>query len=282
LIKFKSQSKYKIDIVKEVSIDANTVLTEYYRHTLSERAAKEWDKVCNIYGKGGLEKLFQTTYERLKPFPYLNIESSDWELGQYIDIQHLFAKLIKKPNCESSYRKISLLSFIFGRIRNNLMPFMTISFSLSILGIANRRQIARWVFQPVLSTYNYAPLPTIIIVLIVIYFLVKALFQTYYKHSLAEMKRAELNLKYEIFQVYSGLIEYLTDKIRLEILSAIEIKEQWMDENFKDYKQLLAQKNEAAERNQPLSKKRIEQQKEYLKNLKLELGNIQRMQRNLG
>ena len=215
LIKFKSQSKYKIDIVKEVSIDANTVLTEYYRHTLSEWAAKEWDKVCNIYGKGGLEKLFQTTYERLKPFPYLNIESSDWEPSRY-------------------------------------------------------------------SAIETAPFPTIIILLFVIYFLLKALFQTYEKHNVAEMKKAEVKLKDEIVQFYSGLIEYLTDKIRLEILSAIEIKEQWMDENFKDYKQLLDQKNEAAERNQPLSKKRIEQQKEYLKNLKLELGNIQRMQRNLG
>lgn len=278
LIKFKSQPQYRIALVKEGSVDANTVLTDYYRHTLSKWAAKEWDNVCNIYAKGGLGKLFQTTYERLKSFPYLNIESSDWEPSQYIDIKHLFAKSIKKTNSETSYRKISLLGFIFGRIRSNLMPFLSIGFLLSILGIASKRQIARWFFQPIYSAIETAPFPTIIILLLVIYFLLKALFQTYEKHNLAEMKKAEVKLKDEIYDFYSKLIQHLTDRVRLEILSVIETKEEWMDENLKDYKQLLDQKNEAAENNQPLNKKLIEQ-REHLRRLNQELGDIRRMQR---
>lgn len=281
LIKFKSQSKYKIELVKVVSVDANTVLTEYYRQTLSNWAAREWRNVCNIYGRGGLGRLFQTTYERLKTFPYLNIERSDWEPSQYIDIQHFFAKQIQKPNSETSYRKISLLGFIFSRIKSNLMPFLTISFALSILGIANRREIARWVFQPIYSAFEYAPFPTIIIVILVINFLLKALLQTYNKHNLAEMKKVEVKLKEEILTFYSGLIQHLTDKIRQEILSAIEIKEQWMDEIIKDYRQLLDQKNEAAEINQPLIRRRIEQQSENLKKLKDDIDKIKRLKRNL-
>lgn len=279
LIKFKSQPQYRIALVKEGSVDANTVLTDYYRHTLSEWAAKEWKNVCNIYAKGGLGKLFQTTYERLKSFPYLNIESSDWEPSQYIDIKHLFAKSIKKTNSETSYRKISLLGFIFGRIRSNLMPFLSIGFLLSVLGIASKRQIARWFFQPIYSAIETAPFQTIIILLLVIYFLLKALFQTYEKHNLAEMKKAEVKLKDEIYDFYSKLIQHLTDKVRLEILSVIERKEEWMDESLQDYRQLLDQKNQAAENNPPLNKKLIEQQRENLRRLNQELGDIRRMQR---
>ncbi len=279
LIKFKSQPQYRIALVKEGSVDANTVLTDYYRNTLSEWAAREWKKVCNTYAKGGLFKLFQRTYERLKSFPYLNIESSDWEPSQYIDIKHFFVKPIKTTNFETSYRKISLLGFIFGRIRSNLMPFLSIGFLLSILGIASKRQIARWFFQPIYSAIETAPFPTIIILLLVIYFLLKALFETYEKHNLAEMKKAEVKLKDEIYDFYSKLIQHLTDKVRLEILSVIETKEEWMDENLKDYKQLLDQKNEAAEDNEPLNKKLIEQQREHLRRLNQELGDIRRMQR---
>lgn len=281
LIKFKSQPQYRIALVKEGSVDANTVLTDYYRNTLSEWAAREWNNVCNIYARGGLGKLFQITYERLKSFPYLNIESSDWEPSQYIDINHLFVRSTKKPDSETYYRKISLLGFIFGRIRSNLMPFLSICFVLSILGVASKREIARWFFQPVFSAYNSARVPTIIILLIVIYFLLKALFQTYKKHNLAEMKKAEVKLKDEIFQFYSDLIKHLTDKVRLEILSAIETKEDWMDENIQAYRQLIDQTSEAAERNQPLIKKRIEEQKEQLKKLNQELGDLQRLKRNL-
>lgn len=271
--------KPNIELVQENSADANTVLTEYYRHTLSKWGAKEWENVCNIYGKGGLRKFFQTTYERLKPIPYLNIENSFYEISQYIDISHIFARLIEKPNCETSYLKIFLLTFVFSRIKNNLMPVLSICFVLSILGVASRRKIARWFFHPIYSAIETAPFPTIIIISIVIFFLFKALLQTYYKHSLAEMKRAEVKLKDELFKFYSELIEYLTDKIRQEILSAIEIKEQWMDENIKDYKQLLEQTNEAAENNQPLLRRRIEQQRENLRKLNQELGELDRLKR---
>ena len=159
------------------------------------------------------------------------------------------------------------------------MPFLSISFLLSILGIASKRQIARWFFQPIYSAIETAPFPTIVVLLLVIYFLFKALFQTYEKHNLAEMKKAEVKLKDEIYDFYSKLIQHLTDRVRLEILSVIETKEEWMDENLKDYRQLLDQKNEAAENNPPLNKKLIEQQRENLRRLNQELGDIRRMQR---
>jgi ClpP class serine protease len=93
------------------------------------------------------------------------------------------------------------------------------------------------------------------------------------------MKKAEVKLKDEIYDFYSKLIQHLTDRVRLEILSVIETKEEWMDENLKDYRQLLDQKNEAAEDNEPLNKKLIEQQRENLRRLNQELGDIRRMQR---
>jgi hypothetical protein len=273
------KSKYKIILVREDSIDANTTITEYYHHTLKKWAYKEWQNVCNIYAEGGLRRFLQTTYETFKLIPCLNLEKSLWEPSQYIDISHIFARSIEKPNCKTSYRKTSLLSFIFGRLRNNLMPFLTISFSLSILGIASRRQIAQWFFQPVFSAFKYAPYPTAFILIFVIYLLLKPLFQNYYKHNLAEMKKAERKLKDETFQSYLKFVQHLTDKIRQEILSSIEAKEEWLDENIQAYRQLLDQTDQAAGSKQPLLKKRIEQQKEHLKSLNQELGELQKLKR---
>lgn len=262
----------KIKVFRENIVDANTVLSEFYDCELNKWAAIEWENVRIKYG-GGLSNFFQRTSERFKLIPSLNVGNSSWQPSPNIDIQKIFENSIEQPICETFYIRVSPLSFIFSKVRTHFMQYFTIFFVLSILGVASRRQIGQWIIQPIVSAFKYAFLPASVISSFLIFLLLKTLFQSYRKYELEELQKAQKRLKDEILRFYSELIEHLTDKIRDNILSAIEIEEQWIDEKIRAIRELLCQQNQEPEPTPP--------RREQLRNLAHELSNLQRLKRNL-
>jgi len=277
--RYNGKSKYKIKIVKEVIEDANTAITNFCRSILSEWVTKEWEKVCNNYAGGGLIKFSQRTYERFELIPYPNLNCYFRQPKQDINNQQFFERLIEKSTCETSYLKVSLLSFVLSQIRKQLMQLFAILFILSIVGIASRREIIRLFIQPIHQALEYAPLPSILVLVVILYFLFNALVNAYQKYNAAEQKKAEDRLKDEAFRFYLGLSKNLVQKVSKKLLQAVELEEEWVDKKIQTVRQLPDQTNEEAENSQSQLKMRINIRNEQLNSLKRDLDYLKKLKR---
>lgn len=120
---------------QQLSAKVHREMTRFCQEHLNYSAAHEWDKICNKYGNGGLNQLYQQTCDRLNDLvPTLNLSSTDYQPPQAIDITKIFLNSCVEYPWETHYSTMGFGSYIMKNLRTNMMSIGMMLGSLSAVG----------------------------------------------------------------------------------------------------------------------------------------------------
>jgi len=109
----------------ELSDRIHPEITQFCQDHLNYSAAHEWNRICNEYGNGGLNQLFQKTGDRFNALvPNLNLPSTDYQPQQVLDIQKIFLHSSVAYPWETHYKTVPLMSYLFKNIKGQIMSVM--------------------------------------------------------------------------------------------------------------------------------------------------------------
>ena len=122
---------------QELSTKVHREMTRFCQDHLNYSAAHEWHRICNQYGNGGLNRLFQQTCDRFNSLvPTLNLSSTDYQPPQAIDINKIFLHSSVEYPWETHYSTMGFGSYIMKNLRTNMMSIGMTLGTLSGVGAA--------------------------------------------------------------------------------------------------------------------------------------------------
>jgi pSer/pThr/pTyr-binding forkhead associated (FHA) protein len=122
---------------QELSAKVHREMNRFCQEHLNYAAAHEWHRICNEYGNGGLNRLFQQTGDRFSSLvPTLNLSSADYQPPPAIDINKIFLNSSVEYPWETHYSTMGFGSYIMKNLRTNMMSIGMMLTALSGVGAA--------------------------------------------------------------------------------------------------------------------------------------------------
>ncbi|AFY84387.1 FHA domain-containing protein [Oscillatoria acuminata] len=122
---------------QDLSAKVHREMNRFCQEHLNYVAAHEWHRICNEYGNGGLNRLFQQTGDRFNSLvPTLNLSSADYQPPLAIDINKIFLNSSVEYPWETHYSTMGFGSYIMKNLRTNMMSIGMMLTSLSGVGAA--------------------------------------------------------------------------------------------------------------------------------------------------
>ncbi|MGL4502258.1 MAG: FHA domain-containing protein, partial [Planktothrix sp.] len=122
---------------QELSAKVHREMNRFCQEHLNYAAAHEWHRICNEYGNGGLNRLFQQTGDRFTSLvPTLKLSIENYQPQPVIDVHKIFLHSSVEYPWETHYYTISFVSYIMKNLRTNMMSIGMMLGSMSGVGAA--------------------------------------------------------------------------------------------------------------------------------------------------
>jgi hypothetical protein len=266
-------------------IDANVMLMEFCRIELSNWAAEEWRRICQDDVHGGIAGFCYRAHEILNSIPHLELKHLSQSLFQLKDPtnqQAVFSEAFAKPPSGSDYQEPSPVIYVLKKVRSQRMQFIFLFSFFSILGIAGRRQIMRYLTAPIIAVFQRSPIISWLILIILLYFLIKFLTRLYQEDRDLEREKEAKKLRDRLWSHYQDLIKNrMADKLIQNLSVALEKEEQRIEGVLQTVKQQADNAGVELEAKQAPMKHRMEQRRRIQQELKSDREKLQRLQRSL-
>lgn len=202
----------KLQLTPEYSTDQNDVHSAVLQlsHTeLAQWAKSEWRKVCLTYGKGGLNSLWQRSFQTLNSSE-VTLSDSFCQVTQRINIPSVLQIPVKEPDeCKARYKQPGLLGYLSKNLRGQIIS--TVSTLMLVAGAfmseSLRSNKAIWVVGLI------PPIGA-------------AVFLSYRHEKAMKVEEAVEKLHKETFSYYQAVTKDLTEKLAQRINMAIDAEEQ--------------------------------------------------------
>lgn len=219
--------------VAERSIDANTALLYFCQTELGQWVNQEWNDICSKQGGGGIQSLATRMFDLLASIPNINLSScchSSFQPRRAIAYQEVFDEKFTQAKDETPFQEPSPVSYTLKKIRSQWMQFIFLFSFISIMGIAGRRQIMRYITAPIVAAFNAHPWIASVLVVVLIYWIGRSLKQIYQDERQDEREKIAQKIRGELCNHYQSLVRTrLLDRL-VKILDAeIDVEKQRLD-----------------------------------------------------
>ncbi|MGJ3253943.1 MAG: FHA domain-containing protein, partial [Elainellaceae cyanobacterium] len=217
----------------EHSIDANTALLHFCQTELGQWVNQEWNDICRKQGGGGIHSLATRMFDLLASIPNINLSScchSSVQPRRAIAYQEVFNEKFTQAKDETPFQEPSPVSYTLKKIRSQWMQFIFLFSFISIMGIAGRRQIMRYITAPIVAAFNAHPWIVSALVVALIYWIGRSLKQLYQDERQDEREKIAQKIRGELCNHYQSLVRNrLLDRL-VKILDAeIDVEKQRLD-----------------------------------------------------
>lgn len=254
------------------SKDINTSLIDFCTSSLEKWANEEWDKICNVYGNGGLNGLLERAYASVNIIPSTQSESP-FSSPQSIDVRNNFLISFAPVSCEVRHKQISLGAYIMKQLRSQMMQtMMMITLVLSLVGI----QASKTLLMGKLSgVFKQLPWLFGLIIFGIIFMLINA----YNKDDNLKLEEAGQKLKKDLAGYYQSFTKNMLEKVIQDLNLALESEDlriaNALDITNDRYKEHILE----TEKKQIKIKSNIEKYKLQQDALKKELSEFKKLKR---
>lgn len=228
--------------------------------SLQEWSAGEWDKICHLYGKGGLNHLLAEAYTTINFIPGL-LKETPFLKPQTINMGKIFLNSFTETTCEVIYKQNSLGAYIMKQIRSQLMQIMMmVTLVLSLIDIQTNKGV---LMGELAKIFKQFPWLFGLVVCGVFFLLINA----YDRDNEMKIKEAEKKLKKDLASYYQSFAKNLLEQVVQDLNIVLEAE----DKKISNALELV---------NQTYNKYLFEQEKQQIK-LNQELAQYKTEQNNL-
>ena len=119
---------------QELSAKVHREINRFCQEHLNYAATHEWHRICNEYGNGGLNRLFQQTRDRFNSLvPTLNLSMENYQPQPGIDIHKIFLHSSVEYPWETHYESTNIVNYIVKNFKAQM--FSLVSFLTMVGGL---------------------------------------------------------------------------------------------------------------------------------------------------
>jgi pSer/pThr/pTyr-binding forkhead associated (FHA) protein len=251
--------------------DINSFLIDFCISFLDKWTKTEWDKVCHVYGEGGLHGVLNRSSNYVKVISL--IKTPSFVIPEIINIRHSLLNSFVENDSEVAYKETSLFDYILKQLRTNMMQIMMMfTLILPLLGI----KVSKTTLLGHLSQV-FVKLPWLfgIVVCLISYLLVNA----YQQDNQSKLEGACQVLRKEANNYYQSFAKSLCDRAIQEINFGLEKEEKKIVKTLGEVEQVYAEYLLNTEKNLIQIKSVLEQDKLQQKNLEKEIAEFSNLKR---
>jgi hypothetical protein len=248
------------------SNDINTILIEFCTTSLKKWSIKEWQKITNTYGNGGLNGFLTRATQQVN-VQFILSSKSFFISPDTIDIENNFLLSFVGLPCETVYKQKSLTGYIVKELRGNIMAIMMPITLLIPLVFVGDKVSKGQIFGTIAKLFNQHPWILGIVVCVAIYLFINS----YNRDAEEKIEEVSQKLKKELSGYYQSFTKNLLDKIIQDINLALESEDKKIIDSLESINKAYSERIIDLEKHQIEIKTNLEQSKIQQKNLDVEL-----------
>jgi hypothetical protein len=269
---YRGEKRVKLQVITNSQPqDINQYLINFCISFLSKWSETKWDRVCHVYGQGGLNSLLErcSTYTQAITLA----KDSLFELPQSLDISRSLLNSFVQNDSEVAYKETSIFDYILKQLRTNMMQIMMMfTLILPLIGIKVNKTI---LFGHLSQFFVKYPWSFGIFICFISYLLMNA----YKQDNQAKLEEACQVLKKDANSYYQSFAKNLCDRAIQEINWALEESEKKMVTSLAKVEEVYTEKMLDIERKLMQLKSSLEQDKLQQKNLEKEVVEFNSLKR---
>ena len=264
---FKKQGQFFVKLSsnqQDQNANINEVLVKFSTSTIENWALKEWEKINNSYGKGGLNELLKRLYSYINIIPDL-FNQSPFLVPDELDVKNNFQISFMPIESEVRIKQTSMGGYIMKTLRANMMQVMMMA--TMVLGLVGLRAGKNVIFAKLAEIFKSYPILLGVVVFLIIFMLTNA----YNQENALKLEEAGEKLKKEVSSYYQSLNKNLIEKVMQDTTLALEYEANRIDSGLERVQEAYDEYILETEKQQIQVKANLQALKEKEKNLSKEI-----------
>lgn len=254
----------------DINADLNQIIIQFSTSTIENWALKEWDKILNIYGNGGLNGLLIRSNERANIIPNLFSESPFHEPSE-LDVKNNFIISFMGIDSDVRHKQVSMAGYIMKTIRSNLMQIMMMA--TLVFAVLGQKVGKNEMFAQLSGVFKQFPFLLGLGVFALIFFLTTS----YNQDNNLKLEEAAEKLRKEVSSYYQSLSKNLLEKVIQDINLTLEYEANRLDNSLQNIQESYSEYIIEQEKKQISIKANLDLFKEKEKNLSKEITEFKKL-----
>lgn len=254
----------------DINADLNQIIIQFSTSTMENWALKEWDKILNIYGNGGLNGLLIRSNERANIIPNLFSESPFHEPSE-LDVKNNFIISFMGIDSDVRHKQVSMAGYIMKTIRSNLMQIMMMA--TLVFAVLGQKVGKNEMFAQLSGVFKQFPFLLGLGVFALIFFLTTS----YNQDNNLKLEEAAEKLRKEVSSYYQSLSKNLLEKVIQDINLTLEYEANRLDNSLQNIQESYSEYIIEQEKKQISIKANLDLFKEKEKNLSKEITEFKKL-----
>jgi hypothetical protein len=254
----------------DFNADLNQVIIKFSTSTMEKWALKEWEKVLNSYGNGGLNGLLNRSYDNINIIPNL-FDESPFHLPSELDIKNNFIVSFMGIESDVRHKQVSMASYIMKSIRSNMMQIMMMA--TMIFALLGQKMGKNEIFSQLSNVFKQFPFLLGLAVFALIFFLTTS----YNQDNNLKLEEAADKLRKEVNSYYQSLSKNLLEKVIQDMNLALEYEANRIDNSLQSIQDTYSNYIMEIEKQQIQIKANLDIFKEKEKNLSKEIAEFKKL-----
>ncbi|WP_017292655.1 FHA domain-containing protein [Geminocystis herdmanii] len=254
----------------DINTDLNQIIIQFSTSTMENWALKEWDKILNVYGNGGLNGLLMRSNERANIIPNLFSESPFHQPSE-LDVKNNFLISFMGIDSDVRHKQVSMAGYIMKTIRSNLMQIMMMA--TLVFAILGQKVGKNEMFAQLSGVFRQFPFLLGLGVFALIFFLTTS----YNQDKNLKLEEAAEKLRKEVSSYYQSLSKNLLEKVIQDMNLTLEYEANRLDNSLQNIQETYNDYIIEQEKQQISIKANLDLFKEKEKNLSKEITEFKKL-----